>query len=120
MQLRMWFRMHSSGPVSPRAGAARWRRSPSFVRRLLHSFYGFFDERSHRIWLRHVDRVTARYLDDCRTCALGHETLGRRWDHLVFAADPVPAPLGLPRRLASPAPSLPPSPPRLDIAPPPG
>src|SRR3954452_12005185 len=50
---------------------ARWRRSPSLVPRHLNSFYGFFDERSHRIWLRHVDRVTARYLDDCRTCALG-------------------------------------------------
>ncbi len=77
-----------------------WRRSPSLVRRHLNSFYGFFDERSHRIWLRHVDRVTARYLDDCRTCALGHETLGRWWDHLVVGGDQVPARLGLPRRLA--------------------
>src|SRR6266571_2966439 len=78
---------------------ARWRRSPSLVSLRLHSFDGCFDERRHRMWLRHVDGVTARYLDDGRTCALGHETLGRRWDHLVVDGDQVPARPGLPRWL---------------------
>src|SRR3989442_15949285 len=90
---------------------------PSLVDHHLNSFDGFFDERSHRIWLRHVDRVTARYLDDCRTCALGHETLGRRWDHLVVGGDQVPARLGLPRPLADRAPERPPPPPDLGIGP---
>src|SRR2546423_14439986 len=83
---------------------ARWRRSPSLVRRHLHSFYGCFDERSHRIWLRHVDRVTARYLDDWRTCAFGHETLGRRWFHAVVGVDQVAIPFGVPPRIIETAP----------------
>src|SRR6266446_204124 len=68
--------------------------------RPLNSLYGFFDELSHRMWLRDVDRVTARSLDDCRTCVLGHETLGQQWDHLVVGGDQVPAWPGLPRWLA--------------------
>jgi len=58
------------------------------------------DERGHRVWLRYVNRVTARDLDDARTRALRHETLGRRRDHLVVSGHQVPARLGLPRWLA--------------------
>ena len=37
---------------------------PGLVLCHLNSFEGFFDERRHRIWLRHIDRVTPRCLDD--------------------------------------------------------
>src|SRR5438876_5602780 len=76
--------------ANPAMRPARWRRSPSLVRRHLYSFDGLFDERSHRIWPRHVDGVTARDLDDCRTYALRHEPLGRWWDHLVVGGNHVP------------------------------
>ena len=79
---------------------SRLPRSPGLVRRRSHFTGGLFDERGHRIRLRHVDRVTARDLGDSRTRALGHEALGRRWDHLVVGSNQVPARLGLPSRLA--------------------
>src|SRR5437868_9721165 len=61
--------------------------TPRSVHRCFHfHFFGsLFDERGHRIWLRYVNRVTARDLDDARPRALRHETLGRRWDHLVVS-----------------------------------
>ena len=61
---------------------------------------GLFVERGHRTRLRHVDRVTASDLDDCRTRALGHETLSLRWDHFVIGSNQVLARLGYPSRLA--------------------
>src|SRR6267142_6893192 len=75
-------------------------RLPDLARRRIRLFGSLFDERGDRIWLRYVDRVTAHDLDDCRTRALGHEVLGRRWDHLVVGGDQVPTRLGPPRRLA--------------------
>ena len=44
-------------------------------------FSSFLDQRSHLLWLRDVYRMTALYLDNRRTRALGHGVLGRQWDH---------------------------------------
>src|SRR6266404_4963270 len=63
------------------------------------SFSGALNQRCNGAWLRHINRVTARNLDDCRTRALGHETLGRRWNHLVVGNDQIPTWLGPPCRL---------------------
>src|SRR5438270_13962708 len=56
--------------ANPAMRPARWRRSPSLVRRHLYSFDGLFDERRHRIWPRHVDGVTARDLCGSLSSAL--------------------------------------------------
>jgi len=57
------------------------------VRRCLRCTGGLFDDRGHRIRLRHLNRVTAYNLVDRRTGALGHEALGRRRNHLVLGDD---------------------------------
>src|SRR6266852_8401919 len=51
-------------------------------------------------WLRYVDGVTSLDLNDRSTRALGHGTLGVRWNHLVLGGDQVPARLGPPRGFA--------------------
>src|SRR4029077_13311884 len=53
-----------------------------------------------RSWLRYVDGVTSLDLNDRGTRALGHSTLGVRWNHLVLGGDQVPARLGPPRGFA--------------------
>src|SRR4030042_6983560 len=94
-------RWEARRPVRPSSGShvrslGRPARAIGLVRRRFHFSGGLFDERGHRIRLRHVDRVTARDLDDSRTRALGHEALSRRWDHLVVGGNQVPDRLGLP------------------------
>ena len=64
-----------------------------------HSFRSGFNQLCNSVWLRHVNRVAARYLDDCRTSALCHETLRRRWDHLVLGGDQIPTRLSPPCRM---------------------
>src|SRR5258707_3753566 len=51
-------------------------------------------------WLRYVDGVASLDLNDRSTRALGHSTLGVRWNHLVLGGDQVPARLGPPRGFA--------------------
>src|SRR6266853_2908206 len=68
-------------------GALRLRRS-------------LFNKICDRFWLRYVDGVTSLDLDDRSTRALGHGTLGVRWNHPVLGGDQVPARLGPPRRFA--------------------
>jgi|RhiMetdeSRZDD1v2_1073273.scaffolds.fasta_scaffold262396_3 hypothetical protein len=80
-------------------GIARGAQFQRLVRRRLRCPSGLFDDRGHRIRLRHLDRVTARNLVDRRTGALGHEALGRWRNHRVFGDHQVPARLGLPSRL---------------------
>src|SRR5260370_2088281 len=50
--------------------------------------------------LRYIDSVAALDLNDRSTGALGHSTLGVRWNHLVLGGDQVPARLGPPRWFA--------------------
>src|SRR5437762_412738 len=64
-----------------------------------HSVGVAFNQRRNGVWLRHIDSMTARNLDDCRTRALGHETLRRRRNHLVVGGDQIPTGLGPPCRL---------------------
>lgn len=42
------------------------------------------DQIRHHGRLGDEDRVTARDLDNCRACTLGHEALGGGWDHPVL------------------------------------
>src|SRR2546428_13128775 len=67
---------------------------------LVYSFCSRFNQLGDGIWLRNINRVAARNLDDCRASALGHKMLGRRRNHPVLGSDQVPTRLGLPRRLA--------------------
>src|SRR6267378_2339278 len=59
-------------------GALRFRRS-------------LFNKICDCFWLRYVDGVTSLDLNDRSTRALGHSTLGVRWNHLVLGGDQVPA-----------------------------
>src|SRR6266699_3750994 len=68
-------------------GALRFRRS-------------LYNKICDRFWLRYVDGVTSLDLNDRSTRALGHSTLGVRWNHLVLGGDQVPAWLGPPRGFA--------------------
>src|SRR5260370_17488848 len=68
-------------------GALRFRRS-------------LFNKICDRFWLRYVDGVTSLDLNDRSTRALGHSTLGVRWNHPVLGGDQVPARLGPPRGLS--------------------
>src|SRR2546425_9995686 len=67
---------------------------------LVYSFCSRFNQLGDGIWLRNINRVAARNLDDCRASALGHETLCRWRDHLVFGGDQIPTRLGSPCRFA--------------------
>src|SRR5260370_21398390 len=68
-------------------GALRLRRS-------------LFNKICDRSWLRYVDGVASLDLNDRSTRALGHSTLGVRWNHLVLGGDQVPARLDPPRGFA--------------------
>src|SRR5258708_37078068 len=68
-------------------GALRLRRS-------------LFNKICDRSWLRYVDGVASLDLNDGSTRALGHSTLGVRWNHLVLGGDQVPARLRPPRGFA--------------------
>src|SRR5258706_4478445 len=68
-------------------GALRLRRS-------------LFNKVCDRFWLRYVDGVASLDLNDRSTRALGHSTLGVRWNHPVLGGDQVPARLGPPRGFA--------------------
>src|SRR2546427_10819560 len=71
----------------------------TILRLFVNSFRSVLNQRCNGVWLRHIDRVTTRNLDDCRTRALGHEML-RRWrNHLVLGHDQIPTRLGPPCRL---------------------
>src|ERR1700722_19945836 len=52
---------------------------------------GFFDQSRHRLRMRYKDRVTALDLNDHRTRALRHLSLGVGWNHLVLGRNQVPA-----------------------------
>ena len=89
---------------------ARMTFSPSFTVRTIYLLRfslrcshgagcGLFDETSDRLRMRHVHGMAAFDLHDGRSCALGHDPLGVRRDHLVFGSDKVPAWLCLLRRL---------------------
>src|SRR6266446_7441469 len=62
------------------------------------SFGGGFDQVRNGGWLRDVDRMAARHLDDGGAGALGHETLGGRRNHFVVGDDQIPTRLGPPCR----------------------
>src|SRR5713226_7390740 len=66
----------------------------------LHLRRGLFNKVCYSSWLRYVDGVTSLDLNDRSTRALGHGTLGVRWNHLVLGGDQVPARLGPPRGFA--------------------
>src|SRR5229473_856621 len=66
----------------------------------LHLRRSLFNKICDRFWLRYIDGVAALDLNDRSTRALGHGTLGVRWNHLVLGGDQVPARLGPPRGLA--------------------
>src|SRR5882672_11447068 len=80
-------------------GAAKRSSASSSTDLFVYSLGSLFNQLRNGVWLRHIDRVAARNLDDCRTGALGHETLGRRRNHLVLGGDQIPTGLGPPRRL---------------------
>src|SRR6266436_5726985 len=84
-------------------GALRFRRS-------------LFNKICDRFWLRYVDGVTSLDLNDRSTRALGHSTLGVRWNHLVLGGDQVPARLGSPRGLADRAANSPCAPRNLGVS----
>src|SRR4029453_9668210 len=65
----------------------------------LHHPSSLFNNFGHGIRSRHVDGVTAWSFDNNGTCTLGHEALGRGWDHSVVSGNQVPTRLCLPRRL---------------------
>jgi len=75
--------------ASKRTGRSEWSRVTRYKQewQILgtglfgHSFRSGFNQLCNSVWLRHVNRMAARCLDDCRNSALCHETLGRRWDH---------------------------------------
>src|SRR5215210_2108669 len=92
------FNRSSLVPLSDKSPSPR---SPGLARRCFHRAGGLFDDRGDRIRLRHINRMTARNLDDSGTRALGHEALCRWWDHLVVGGYQVPARLSFPRRLAN-------------------
>ena len=71
---------------------------PGSERECGHAFDGLFDERGNRGRLRDVDGMTALRFNNLQSGPLGHEVLGRRWDHAVFGGNHVPAGLRLPRR----------------------
>jgi hypothetical protein len=66
----------------------------------LHLRRSLFNKICDSSWLRYVDGVTSLDLNDRSTHALGHSTLGVRWNHLVLGGDQVPARFGPPRRFA--------------------
>src|SRR5260370_4163323 len=75
--------------------------APNFLSRGgLHLRRSLFNKICDSSWLRYVDGVTSRDLNDRSTRALGHGTLGVRWNHLVLAGDQVPARPGPPRGFA--------------------
>ena len=53
-----------------------------------------------RSWLRYVDSVASLDLNDRSTRALGHGTLGVRWNHPVLGGEQIPARLRPPRGFA--------------------
>src|SRR6266850_5361057 len=57
---------------------------------------GHFHQFCDGTWLRFVNRMAARDLDDLRARALGHELLSWRWNHLVLRGDQIPTRLALP------------------------
>src|SRR6266481_3173239 len=59
-----------------------------------------FNKICDRSWLRYVDRVASLDLNDRSTRALGHGTLGVRWNHPVLGGEQVPARLRPPRGFA--------------------
>jgi hypothetical protein len=61
---------------------------------------GLFDKCRHGGWLRHIDRMAGRDLDNGRPRSRRHRLLGWRGDPPVFGRNEVPARLGPPRRLA--------------------
>src|SRR6266508_3292623 len=67
---------------------------------LAYCFSSVFHEICNGVWLRHINRVAARRLDDCRTRALSHEPLCWRRNHLVLGGDQIPTRLGPPCCLA--------------------
>src|SRR6266849_2487658 len=66
----------------------------------LHLRRSLFNKICDSSWLRYVDGVASLDLNDRSTRALGHSTLGVRWNHLVLGGDQVPARLGPPRGFA--------------------
>src|SRR5437899_7895465 len=71
----------------------------TILRLFVHSFRSVLNQFCNDGGLRHINRVTTRNLDDCRTRALGHKML-RRWrNHLVLGHDQIPTRLGPPCRL---------------------
>src|SRR6266853_264239 len=62
----------------------------------LHLRRSLFNKICDSSWLRYVDGVASLDLNDRSTRALGHSTLGVRWNHLVLCGDQVPALLGPP------------------------
>src|SRR5260370_33725065 len=62
-----------------------------------------FNKICDRSWLRYVDGVASLDLNDRSTRALGHGTLGVRWNHPVLGGDQVPARLDPPRGFADPS-----------------
>src|SRR6266576_2389264 len=84
-------------------GALRFRRS-------------LFNKICDRFWLRYVDGVASLDLNDRSTRALGHGTLGVRWNHLVLGGEQVPARLRPPRGLADRAANGPHAPRNLGIS----
>src|SRR5262245_13988446 len=59
-----------------------------------------FDDRSDRLWLRHIYRMAPFDLDHGRSGAFGHRTLGVGRTHPVFRRYQIPTGLCLPRWLA--------------------
>src|SRR5207244_1043899 len=57
---------------------------------LVYSFGGAFNRPCDGIWLRHINRMAARDLDDRRTRALGHEALRPRRAQLVLRSNQLP------------------------------
>src|SRR5260370_18191952 len=73
----------------------------NFLRRGgLHLRRSLFNKICDSSWLRYVDGVASLDVNDGSTRALGHGTLGVRWNHLVLGGDQVPARLGPPRGFA--------------------
>src|SRR5260370_17576422 len=82
----------------------------------LHLRRSLFNKICDSSWLRYVDGVTSLDLNDRSTRALGHGTLGVRWNHLVLGGDQVPARLGPPRGFADRAANGPHAPRNLGIS----
>src|SRR6266480_327467 len=75
-----------------------------------------FNKICDRFWLRYVDGVASLDLNDRSTRALGHGTLGVRWNHPVLGGEQVPARLRPPRGFADRAANGPHAPRNLGIS----